>query len=229
MQFWNLPTHGHLVARSPLRRCTRAAICQWWSGLIVPTLPSLLMKRFLLIALFSSATFAQSPADSAETAPKVIAEAFGQLSATLAEAIAKDGPAKALSVCSERAPQITAEVSKSHGVTLRRASDKPRNPKNKPTVFEQAFLTAFAKALAAQEAPKPQTLTNPDGSISYFAPIVLGNPLCLKCHGSPEKDIAAETLTAIRTSYPDDKATGYQLGQLRGLWHVIFPAKSTQP
>lgn len=185
------------------------------------------MKRLFLFTLFSSATFAQSPPDPAETAPKVIAEAFGQLSAALAEAIAKDGPAKALSVCSERAPQITAEVSKKHGVTLRRASEKPRNPKNQPDALEQAALMAFAKALAAQEAPKPQTLTNLDGSISYFAPIVLGNPLCLKCHGSTEHDITAETLTTIRTSYPDDKATGYQLGQLRGLWHVIFPSLKT--
>jgi hypothetical protein len=183
------------------------------------------MKRFFLFALFSSASFAQSPADPTEAAPKIIGEAFAQLSAALAEAIAKDGPAKALNVCSERAPQITAAVSEKHGVTLSRATDKPRNPKNAASAEEKAALQAFAQALANQESPKPQTLTNPDGSISYFAPIVLGNPLCLKCHGEPGQDIDNATLAAIRASYPEDKATGYELGQLRGLWHVSFPAQ----
>ena len=48
------------------------------------------------------------------------------------------------------------------------------------------------------------------------------NPPCLQCHGTPNQDIAPETLAAIQKLYPDDKATGFKLGDLRGLWRVTF-------
>lgn len=171
-----------------------------------------IMKRFLLLPILTLAVFAQAKPDPAEAGPKIIAEAFAKLSGALGEAIGKSGPAGALSVCSEMAPQIAKEVATTHGVTLRRATTKP-----------QAVLEVFAAALAKKEAPKPQTITNADGSTSFFAPIVLGNPLCLQCHGTPNQDIAPETLAAIQKLYPDDKATGFKLGDLRGLWRVTFP------
>ena len=85
-------------------------------------------------------------------------------------------------------------------------------------------LEAFMAALAKGEAPKPQVITNADGIRDFLAPIVLGNPLCLQCHGTPGKDIAPETLAAIQKLYPDDKATGFKLGDLRGLWRITFPS-----
>ena len=106
---------------------------------------------------------------------------------------------------------------------MRRATEKPRNPENTANAEETAVLTAFAEALAKNEAPKPQTKTNADGSQTYFAPIVLGNPLCLQCHGEVGKEVAPDTLAAIQQLYPQDKATGYQIGDLRGLWRITFP------
>jgi hypothetical protein len=52
-------------------------------------------------------------------------------------------------------------------------------------------------------------------------PIIVSQPLCLQCHGS-ESDIAAETREAILAIYPDDKATGYRLNDLRGIWRIIL-------
>lgn len=181
------------------------------------------MKRLLLIALLPLSAFSQAATDPAVEGPKIIAEAFAKLSGSLGEAIGKSGPAGALSVCSEMAPQIAKEVATTHGVTLRRATTKPRNPKNAADDAEKAVLEVFAAALAKKEAPKPQTITNADGSTSSLAPILLGNPLCLQCHGTPNQDIAPETLAAIQKLYPDDKATGFKLGDLRGLWRVTFP------
>lgn len=179
------------------------------------------MKRLLLIALLPSLAFSQN--DPAFEGPKITAKAFAKLSGALGEAIGKSGPAGALSVCSEKAPQIAKEVAAAHGVTLRRATHKPRNPKNAADEVEKAALEAFMAALANKEAPTPQVITNADGSRAFLAPIVLGNPLCLQCHGAPGKDIAPETLAAIQKLYPDDKATGFQLGDLRGLWRITFP------
>jgi Protein of unknown function (DUF3365) len=180
------------------------------------------MKRLLLFALLPLTAFSQTAPDPAVEGPKIIAEAFGRLSGALGEAIGKNGAAGALSVCSEKAPQIANEIALAHGVTLRRATHKPRNPKNAPDEVEKAALEAFLAAVAKKEAPKPQVITNADGSRAFLAPIVLGNPLCLQCHGTQQKDIAPETLAAIQKIYPDDKATGFQLGDLRGLWRVTF-------
>lgn len=183
------------------------------------------MKRLLLIGLLPLAAFSQSPPDPAVEGPQITAEAFAKLSAALSAAIGQSGPAGALGVCREQAPQIAKAVANAHGVTLRRATHRPRNPKNAAGGIEKAALEAFAAALAKKEIPKPRVVTNADGSRAYLAPIVLGNPLCLQCHGTPGRDIAPETLAAIRKIYPEDQAAGFQLGDLRGLWHVTFPPR----
>jgi hypothetical protein len=136
----------------------------------------------------------------------------------LTEAIAKDGPAGAIGVCSEKAPEIAAEIGGKHGVVLRRLTEKPRNPKNTATDEEKALLAAFAADLENAKKPEPRTVTNPDGAVVFHAPIVIPAPLCLQCHGDPAADIAPETLAEIRKLYPGDKATGYKVGDLRGAW-----------
>ena len=184
------------------------------------------MKRLFLIVLLPLSAIGQIAPEPAVEGPKIIAEAFAKLSGALGEAMAKNGPSGALGVCSEKAPQIAQEVGKAHGVTLRRATLKARNLKNSADEVEKAALEAFAAALAKKEVPKPQVIRNADGSRAFLAPIVLGNPLCLQCHGAPNQDIARETLAAIQKLYPDDKATGYQAGDLRGaLWAEVHVGK----
>ena len=58
-------------------------------------------------------------------------------------------------------------------------------------------------------------------------PIPLSQPLCLQCHGGDE-DIAPGTREAILAKYPQDKATGYQLNDLRGIWRIRVSANSGQ-
>lgn len=182
------------------------------------------MKPLLLVLFLVTAVPTQTAHDPAVAGPVIIAEAFSRLSGALATAIAKSGPVGALDVCSEQAPQIAREVGAAHGVQVRRASHRPRNPQNAADAVEQAALQAFLDALAKPQPPVPQVVVNADGSRSFLAPIVLGNPLCLQCHGDPQKHIAPETLAAIQQRYPGDQATGFKLGDLRGLWRVTFPA-----
>jgi hypothetical protein len=182
------------------------------------------MKIHLLLWITALAGVAQANPDPAKAGPEIIAEVSSKLITALTDAIAKDGAASAIAVCSERAPEIAAEVGKTHGVTVRRATEKPRNPNNAAADAEKIILAAFATDLEKKQPPKPQSIKNLDQSTSLFAPIVISNPLCLQCHGTPEGDIAPATLTAIRNLYPEDKATGYKTGDLRGLWSVTFPA-----
>jgi hypothetical protein len=183
----------------------------------------------LLAGSLATSCLADTPPDPSEAGPKIVAAAFAQLSAALGDALSKGGPTNALSVCSEKAPDIATAVGREHGVTLRRATVRPRNPKNAADTREQQVLVVFAEAMARKEAPKPQTQREPDGSASFFAPIVLANPLCLQCHGKPGQEVAASTQAAIRAKYPEDQATGYALGELRGLWRVNFPAPTANP
>jgi cytochrome c553 len=150
---------------------------------------------------------------------RLTAEAFALLSKNLTEAIAKDGVPGAIGFCSEKALPLTASVD----ATLRRVSHKARNPKNKADAAELEILNAFRATMKAGKAPEPQVRRNADGSETFFAPIVLANTTCLKCHGAPGTDIDADTLAALSKRYPQDEATGFQMGELRGMWRVTFP------
>jgi len=186
--------------------------------------------RLLFAVLLGSIGGHAAEPDRLADGKRLTAEAFALLSKNLAEAIAKDGVPGAIGFCSEKALPLTASVGADFGATLRRASHKARNPRNKADATELEILNAFRDTLTAGKAPEPQSRKHADGSQSFFAPIVLANPLCLKCHGAPGQDIDADTLAALRKMYPQDEATGFKLGELRGLWRVDFrPAPISKP
>ena len=54
----------------------------------------------------------------------------------------------------------------------------------------------------------------------YFQ--ILMNSMCMQCHGKPAVDIENSTLAAIKANYPVDKATGYGVNEIRGMWKVVF-------
>jgi hypothetical protein len=56
-------------------------------------------------------------------------------------------------------------------------------------------------------------------SVRYLKPIITQAP-CLSCHG-PAESISPEVKSIIDTNYPEDKATGYQINDLRGAVSVI--------
>jgi len=159
----------------------------------------------------------------------IAAEAFSLLSSNLQAAIQTGGISNALPFCSLAASPLTATLGERHGVTIRRVTQQARNPANKADSVELAVLESFASALRTATNPPPPLVTNlAAGQVSFFAPILLSRELCLKCHGSPVRDIAASDLAVIRGLYPHDEATGFSLGQLRGAWRIDFPTDSLE-
>lgn len=159
----------------------------------------------------------------------IVAETFSLLSSNLQSAIQSGGVSNALPFCSLAASPLTAGMAEKHGVTLRRVTHKARNPSGKADATELAILNSFETALAAGNStnPPPPLATNlAAGQATFFAPIVLNNELCLKCHGEPGTDIAPEDVAVIRELYPADEATGFKLGQLRGAWRIEIPLAS---
>jgi hypothetical protein len=93
---------------------------------------------------------------------------------------------------------------------------------------ELAVLRHFQDSLPASNTPSPLVTNIVPGKVTFFAPIVLNQPLCLKCHGEPGRDIRPEDLAIINRLYPQDQAKGFKLGELRGAWRVDFPLEALQ-
>ena len=141
---------------------------------------------------------------------------FKQLSTRLIEAMSSGGSAAAIEVCRREAPKIAAAVGEQHGVAIGRTSLKLRNPKNAPP--------EWARTLVEKKTEDTQFVELPDGGIGALLPIKLKTQ-CLACHG-PIDQIAEDIKTKLTELYPDDQATGFKDGDLRGWFWVVVPAES---
>jgi len=157
----------------------------------------------------------RTPADAAqkELANRAKDELFARLSGRLISVISEEGPAKAISVCSVEAPEIARNVGDELGVSIGRTSFQLRNPKNKPPEWSASFVKA--------RIDKPQYVELPNGKLGALLPIVL-QPKCVTCHG-PQDTLAEDVRTALAERYPNDQATGFQAGDLRGWFWVEVP------
>ncbi len=139
---------------------------------------------------------------------------FQQLLAKLMDTMAVSGPASAIEVCQQQAPEIAANVSQEFGLRIGRTSHRLRNPKNSPPDWARTFVD--------DQTGEPQFVPLDDGTLGALLPIRL-KPQCLMCHG-PEEQIPPDVREALAGSYPQDQATGFQEGELRGWFWVSVPA-----
>lgn len=159
----------------------------------------------------------------------IAGQAFALLSTNLARALAEGGITNALPYCSERAYPLTEWVAASNRVRLQRITHKPRNPINAATGGELAVLRGFQLALGRGEVPAPVVRVTTSNTVVFYSPIVITNPLCLQCHGVPGRDLHPETVPLLQQLYPQDQATGFQWGELRGAWRVEWDRASLEP
>jgi nitrate reductase cytochrome c-type subunit len=141
-----------------------------------------------------------------------------ELGRFLMEAIREKGTAGAVEFCSTRAIRITDSMSTALGSHLKRVAEFNRNPVNIVTPDELSYIQQVKAALAAKENPKPRLTENSETIKGYYP--ILTESLCLQCHGDKKTEIEPATLAAINRFYPNDKATGFKLNQLRGIWVV---------
>ncbi len=156
--------------------------------------------------------------DPAQTAENLIGRFSNSLKRELMAAIKEGGPANAINVCQEKAPEIAESFSKDNW-TIRRVSEKNRNPQNVASEQELAILARFADTSGtAVKYLGEWSETEGVMKYRYYKPIRVG-ALCLKCHGPLDKmDDAVKQ--ALAEKYPDDNATGYRAGELRGRFVV---------
>lgn len=200
---------------------------------------STLLLSFALLGIgFSSCSSSEKPAETGDEVPapsgqampdtlvhqqgqKISQEAFAALSTALQSALAEGGVLNAIDVCKTQAMPITKGVAEANAVEVKRIAVRYRNPLNAVNGTEIQLFEDWSTQIGRGEAPAAVVLHEGENRIWYGA-IRMGNPLCLQCHGEPGKDIAEATLAQIRSSYPDDRATGFALGDLRGAWKISF-------
>jgi hypothetical protein len=146
---------------------------------------------------------------------------FQVLSSELKQALDSGGVSNAINYCNLNALSITDSMSKKYGVEIRRTSQFYRNPKNSPTIHETKVLSNYQQLINNGGAVSPFTDTLDDGRIQFHSPIFLA-PLCSKCHGDVESEIGSVNDSIIKQHYPKDLATGFKIGELRGMWSIIF-------
>ncbi|MEE4203438.1 MAG: DUF3365 domain-containing protein [Halieaceae bacterium] len=146
----------------------------------------------------------------------------GQLKSKLQAAMKDGGPTAAIAVCHEEAPKLAAEVSEATGFTVTRVSAQPRNPDmGVPTEWQRVVLAEFEARKTAGEDPDQLTWhAEVDGEQRFMKAIPTGG-VCLACHGT---ELQPEIATALAELYPNDEATGYEAGDIRGAFVVTRAA-----
>lgn len=173
------------------------------------------------VAACSSQRGAPEPgaADRARGAA-VVAELKKSLVGALQGALGQGAPS-AVAACHSMAPALTASLARD-GVIAGRATRKPRNPVNEARGWQADALTELERKHAAKELAGASFARRlPDRRIAYAEPLII-QELCLTCHGA---DVPPEVRAILADKYPGDRATGYAVGDLRGVAWVELPAR----
>jgi uncharacterized protein DUF3365 len=145
---------------------------------------------------------------------------FETISGELKKALANGDLEHALRYCNEHAYPITDSLAFANQISIRRVSNKNRNPRNKADKMEEFLIKGFSIDLSEGNDLSPKVILKGD-SVIFYKPIITQG-MCLNCHGTPGKEISFRNDSLIQTLYPKDKAVGYQANQLRGLWRIGF-------
>lgn len=168
------------------------------------------------------------PAEAADRARAVAAGMAGELQTRLFAALDSGGPPRAITVCADSAQAWTARHAR-EGVYVRRVSLRVRNPRNRPDSIETRELQRLdslhrAGSLPGEVIRTARTATG-ERLVEYMRPIVV-QERCLACHGERER-LAPAVRSLLDERYPNDEATGYRAGDLRGMVSVRVPLRTT--
>lgn len=175
------------------------------------------MARVLpaLLLLCSAYALGATQQEQLQQEARALVQQFvGQLKPQLQQAMREGGPTRAIAVCADAAPTIADSLSNSSGWEVRRVSLQQRNASRAvPDKWERAVLQQFDTSAAAGENPMDLHVGELQGTRYRYMQAQGAEAICLTCHG---QNLAQPVIDALRHYYPDDMATGYQLGQVRG-------------
>lgn len=160
-----------------------------------------------------------TPAAYLAESREVAREFMQTLGDTLKQQIAAGGVASAIGVCQQVAPALATQYS-SDARVVKRVSLKPRNRQlGVPDGWEKSTLENFDREQQAGKSPAEMEVTafevDEDGNWFRYMKAIPTQAMCLQCHGSAQQ-IPDDVKALLRQAYPQDQATGYRAGQIRG-------------
>jgi hypothetical protein len=173
--------------------------------------------RAILLALTFAAAAAHAQDAERARGAELLAPFKKDLQQALKSGLA-EGPAEAIQVCRVTAPGI-ADALSVDGIRMGRSSHKLRNPDNTAPDWVSPIMQGY---LDDPSGRTPRAVALADDRWGYVEPIIV-QPLCLACHGS---ELAVDVAAQISELYPDDRATGFAAGDLRGVFWLEFPGEA---
>ena len=145
----------------------------------------------------------------------------GQLKNKLKTSLKSNGPVESITVCNIEAEKIALNVSKANNLKVGRTSLKARNPSNIPDTWEQEKLLYLEQQMQSGVDIKTLevyevTKENNEKWLRYMKAIPTSE-VCLICHG---ESVVLPIKQRLQDLYPNDQATGYKIGDLRGAFTV---------
>lgn len=157
-----------------------------------------------------------------------VADRFqAELQAALKAAMADAGPAGAIEVCAATAPALADALSEETGATVRRTALRVRNPAARPDAFERETMRAWERGHLDKDGKPVVRLAvvadaDSKATVRWMRAIPTA-PMCVTCHGEA---VAPEIAAAIAARYPDDRATGFRAGDLRGAFSIAWTGEA---
>ncbi len=182
------------------------------------------MKKITLIAL-CSLTLMANPYESNKEEMESVIKTGKEVSKTLLQTLGKNlkkhmkagGPIAAAEFCTTKAYALTESIDAKYGkdVGVKRISLKERNPANQPKGEEKVILESLDNLQKNGVVLPPYLVerVNKD-TYKFYKPLLINKQVCLKCHGDIGKN--QKLSQYLGKTYPHDKATGYNMGDLRG-------------
>jgi hypothetical protein len=155
-----------------------------------------------------------------ETGSEISMLAQAALLTQVSRAMEQGGSKYAVEFCNLQASAITDSLNNFFNCTISRVSVKNRNSQNALETNTDKQLWAYYHA-GFDEGLSHDTLIREEKQLIYYKPILTAMPACLQCHG-PVNEMNPDTHQKIQSLYPGDRATGYSINELRGMWKIAF-------
>jgi hypothetical protein len=185
----------------------------------------IILRIIIALFIFSNFSYADDTLVYEKEAKVAIKELAISLKKSLKSILKESGPIAAVEYCNIAALDITDRVSLDKGVILKRTSLKVRNTANIASSWEKEILNKFEKRKVLGESIdsidyQEVYLDNNNKLFFRYMKAMPTGEVCLTCHGS---DIKKPLQARINELYPEDKAYGFKIGDIRGAFAIQIP------